>query len=1249
MKDKFCKQSIIEPPTEQVEVRIKEVEERDKWEVELDIANKELAFQNEEKDKRAAELIIANKELAFQSKEKEKRAAELIIANKELAFQSEEKGKRAAELIIANKELAFQNKEKGRRAIQTDVLKEQNIELEIQKKHLDEASQLKSAFLSNMSHELRTPLNAIVGFSELALKTSLNPKQHNYLNKIKISSHILLGLISDILDLSKIEADKLELEITTFNLEEVIKKVINQISVKSQEKGLELVVFIDEDVPKCLNGDSLRLSQVLLNLISNAIKFTEKGKIIIHAELLEIDGEIALLRFSVKDTGIGLTEKQIKRLFQPFTQADASTTRKYGGTGLGLSISQKLVNLMKGIIWVESEAGVGSTFFFTIKVNIAAKNGLLHYTDSFGKLGIKVLVLEGEEDSREIISNMLLDMSIEVTMSTSGEEAMAILENTKEKNPYDLVIMDWKMPGRDGIEPLRLIKDLFADRKAPAIILLTDYSNEGMQKMEEETELLNVVLYKPVNPSLLFNAIMHICGKEGFVHISTSLEKKKDTDYLPQLFGIRVLLVEDNEINREVAQEILQVAGLIVTIASNGKEAVEKVKEASYDLVLIDIQMPIMDGYDATMEIRKAPCYKDLTIIAMTANASLVDKEKCLQAGMNDYVAKPIDTELLFQKIEYWMKMRKITHQEKMEISVTRPYTSKNQVLTMKKGAIPKLVGIDLQTGLSRLGGNQKLYFNLLYKLFINYKKAIKEIRCALNQGDLKEAGILVHTLKGAAGNLSAENVYIEASALEAELRTNGLGEADLLLEQLEQSLEQNYNSISLMESYDEVIQSSYAREVDISQLKPILDKLEKLLRDNNMDAVECIEEIVRESKDTAFAEKVAELKAYVDLYDFEGGLVILSGMLDNIEKKSEASGMYKKILIVDDSPEAIKVLSNALPKYYKLQVAISGEKAIKYLNACEELPDLILMDVIMPGMDGYEVCRIINKDERFRRIPVIYLSALTDIKDKVKAFEQGGVDYIEKPFQVEEVLARVDTHLKLSYFQRELEVRNSTLKQMVEDKVNEISESQIATIFAMAKLAESRDKDTGDHLKHIQIFCRLIAEKLRLHEKYKDEINLDFIDTLEKASPLHDIGKVGIRDVILLKPGPLTSEEFEEMKQHTIIGASTLKEVYEKYPGNYFVKIGIEIAESHHEKWNGSGYPEGLCGDEIPLSARIMALADVYDALRSKRVYKEAYSKEKTLEIIIQGSGKHFDPLIVDGFLEFEQEFDKAYTSMKG
>ena len=853
---------------------------------ELVIADEELVFQTGEKADRAAELLIANKELIFQNEEKEKRAEELLIANKELVFQNAEKDKRAAELIIANKELIFQNEEKVRRAVRTEKLKEQNIELEMQKKQLDEASQLKSSFLSNMSHELRTPLNAIVGFSELALKTSLSPRQRNYLSKIKISSHTLLGLISDILDLSKIEAGKLELEMATFNLEEVLQNAVNQVSVKSQEKGLKLMVSIDEEVPLILNGDSLRLGQILLNLVSNAVKFTDKGEIAIRVELLEENGDSASIQFSIKDTGIGMTDEQVIKLFQPFTQADTSTTRKYGGTGLGLAISQNLVGLMSGDIWVKSEEGVGSTFFFTVKVNIADKERFKHYKNTFENWGKKVLLVDDIEESREIIGSMLAEMSLDVVMSSSGEEAIAILEKTKEENCFDLVIMDWKMPGIDGIEASRQIKNMFSIGKAPAIILVTAYTSEGVQEKAKQIGVLEDVLYKPVTSSLLYNAIIHACNKEGIEIISASSEKENDYVYLPQLRDVRILLVEDNEINQEMAREILQEAGLKVTIANNGREAVDKVKTNAYDIVLMDIQMPIMDGYDATREIRKDPVFAELPIIAMTANASLSDQKKCFQAGMNDHVAKPIDMTKLFQTIAHWMKMEQGTIQGKTPFGKPpTPYSSTNEALSEYNDIIPDLAGIDVQAGLNRLGDNKKLYCELLVKFHKNHKQAIKEIRYALDQDDLKTAERLVHTIKGAAGNLGAQDVYIDSGALEAELKTNRPANVELLLKKLEQALEQTFASIALVEKNNQNIQSLCPDGADTTLLIPILNKLEKLLHDNDMDSAECVEEIVRQTKNTVFSEKTTKMKNYVEQFDFEGALSILDEILNSVVK----------------------------------------------------------------------------------------------------------------------------------------------------------------------------------------------------------------------------------------------------------------------------------------------------------------------------------------------------------------------------
>lgn len=350
-------------------------------------------------------------------------------------------------------------------------------------------------------------------------------------------------------------------------------------------------------------------------------------------------------------------------------------------------------------------------------------------------------------------------------------------------------------------------------------------------------------------------------------------------------------------------------------------------------------------------------------------------------------------------------------------------------------------------------------------------------------------------------------------------------------------------------------------------------------------------------------------------------------------------------ILIVDDTTANLKVLSEMLKNQgFKARAVPSGRLAIQ--AAINNPPDLILLDINMPEMNGYEVCKILKENDKLKEIPVIFISALTETLDKVKAFCVGGVDYITKPFQFEEVKARVETHLKLSKFQMELERKNINLKEIVSQQVQDISNLQMTTIFAMAKLAQSRDDDTGKHLERVQLFCKLLAEQLGQSLKYKNSINEEFIENIINASPLHDIGKVGIPDNILLKPGKLSIEEFEIMKTHAMIGAETLEEVKSRYPKNDFITMGIDIARYHHEKWNGSGYPMGLIGEQIPLCARIMAVVDVYDALKSKRVYKPAFSHRDSCEIIYKGNGVHFDPDLVQAFKEIEEQFEKAWES---
>ncbi|MCP4699535.1 MAG: response regulator, partial [Gammaproteobacteria bacterium] len=526
------------------------------------------------------------------------------------------------------------------------------------------ANQAKSEFLANMSHEIRTPMNAVIGFTGLALQTSLTDKQRDYLNKIKTSTYSLLNLLNDILDFSKIEAGKLKFENVNFYLEDVIDKLSELQGHAAVDKGLEFAALIAPDVPRALKGDPLRLGQVLTNLTNNALKFTKNGKIVVHAALAEQSGETGSgrvkLRFSIQDTGIGLMPEQIQKLFRSFSQADSSTTRKFGGTGLGLAISKQLTELMGGAIGAESEPGKGSTFWFTAEF---ARQAVEQRSRPPSELrGMKVLAVDDNEHSRDILMRILRSFSFVPVLAASGEEALSVLAAEKD---FRLVIMDWHLSAMDGIEAARkIIQQSRGVALPPKIILLTAFDRNEVRQQATAEAAIDAFLLKPVAQSVLFDTIMGVFGRE-----TENAPAGKQTASLPQpdilreIQGARILLAEDNPINQQLATEILEQAGLHVTVAGNGKEALAKLAElaelaenGAADAVLMDIQMPEMDGYEATRLIRNNPRYEKLPVIAMTANVLKGDKEKCLAAGMNDYVAKPIDVEQLFAVLAKWIK-----------------------------------------------------------------------------------------------------------------------------------------------------------------------------------------------------------------------------------------------------------------------------------------------------------------------------------------------------------------------------------------------------------------------------------------------------------------------------------------------------------------------------------------------------------------------------------------------------------------
>lgn len=746
--------------------------------------------------------------------------------------------------------------------------KERFFEIEAAKKAAEEATKIKSEFLANMSHEIRTPMNAIIGMTHLAMSSALDAKQINYLQKIDTAAKNLLSIINDILDFSKIESGKMSFEEIDFNLEDVLENVSNLNILKIQNKGLELLFDMDATLPTFLIGDPLRLEQILTNLVSNAVKFTEKGEIKIGVRLIGKDKESCELRFSVSDTGIGLSNEQIQKLFKAFSQADSSTTRQYGGTGLGLTISKYLVQRMEGEIWVESIYGQGSTFIFTAKLKLQQSQ------KDFGKLRRKVnlprvLVVDDNDSAREILEHMLLSLKFDVRTASNGSEAIEMLHIAQEEQkPFELVIMDWMMPNLDGIDTIRMIKNDKRLHILPAFIVNTAYDKDEFFKKAQD---LNIEGYisKPTTPSTLFDTILGVCGITKAPITDEYISVSKDNTHI-LLEGAYILLVEDNLLNQEFAVEVLERAGIFVDIANNGKEAYEMAKHTNYDGILMDCQMPVMDGYESTKLIREHSDYPNVPIVALSANAMASDKELSLSSGMNDHISKPIDVKILFDTMAKWIKPK------------SAPFKTLMQKVIRKKSDLNfKINGLDLKNAFERAGSDIGFLKKMLKRFAQTQVPWPQNIDRLLLQNRIEDARIETHTLKGLAGNIGATALYDLAKELEENLKRSQVEEVKVLLPLTKDELNTVIENISEYFTAHEPSNINEHEEhtlsdVEIQDLKEKIKELRYLLDESDPQAVSAAEIIAPKLSDIGFKEAARELTTNISVYEFEEAKKIL-------------------------------------------------------------------------------------------------------------------------------------------------------------------------------------------------------------------------------------------------------------------------------------------------------------------------------------------------------------------------------------